>query len=64
MTSRGVIDWTHRWEVMGHWRKCKGIGKDREGVYCEPNATWIKEYVKGPEDAELIKKVRIIKGEK
>jgi len=56
----GEIDWSHRWEVRGHWRKCDGIGKDREGKRCVNNFTWVKEHEKGPEDLPLIKKTRII----
>lgn len=54
------IDWTHRWEVSGHWRKISGIGKDREGNYCIEGFTWIIEHERGPEDKVLIKKTRII----
>lgn len=54
------IDWSHRWEVRGHWRKCATIGKDREGKYGVKGFTWVSSHERGPEDAPLIKKTRII----
>lgn len=54
-------DYSHRWEVRGHWRVCKGIGKDRQGEYCVNGFTWVKPHEKGPEDKPLIKKTRIKK---
>jgi hypothetical protein len=63
MTSKGVIDWSHRWEVAGHWRKIDGIGKNREGEYVEEGWTWVRDFVKGPEDKELVKKTRVFVGE-
>ena len=56
----GPLDWTHRWEVMGHWRRVKGIGKNREGIYETIGFTWIGNYIKGPENKPLIQKTRII----
>lgn len=55
------IDWSHRWEVRGHWRKVKGLGKDREGVYGVRGFTWIKAHVKGNADKPLVKKTRVVK---
>lgn len=60
---RGTIDWSHRWEVMGHWRRVSGIGKDRNGVHCLPGLTWVREHEKGPEEAVLVKKMRVIDDE-
>lgn len=57
-----AIDWTHRWAVRGHWREIKGLGKDRDGNYCVENMTWVSEYEKGPEDAPLVKKTRVVGG--
>ena len=57
----GVVDWTHRWEVRGHWRSVSGIGKDRDGNYNQSGWTWVKNHVKGPEKAPLIKKTYIVK---
>ncbi len=54
------IDWSHRWRVMGHWRKIDRIGKDRAGNYNINDFTWVKDYVKGLEKLPLIEKKRII----
>lgn len=54
------IDWSHRWEVRGHWRKVSGIGKNRNGDYVIPQHTWVKDFVKGPENKVLIKKKRVL----
>jgi hypothetical protein len=56
-----AIDWKHRWEVRGHWRKVEGgLGKDRAGDYCVSGYTWVVDFIKGPEDAPLIKKTRLV----
>lgn len=55
-----AVDWTHRWEVRGHWRKVERIGKDPEGNYCIPGMTWVRPSVKGPEKAPLVHKTRHI----
>lgn len=55
----GKLDWSHKWEVRGHWRACQGVGKDREGVYCVKDFTWVIPHVKG--EGELVKKTRVIK---
>jgi len=55
------IDWSHQWTVRGHWRNITGkIGKDRDG---NPMAdyTWINNYIKGPEHAPLVNKVRVVR---
>jgi len=54
------IDWSHRFEVRGHWRKVDTIGKDREGLYCVEGFTWVKEHVRGPEHLPVIKKTRVV----
>lgn len=51
------IDWSHKWEVRGHWRKTTTIGKDREGNYVINGFTWVKQHEKGK--GELVKKTRI-----
>lgn len=64
------IDWSHQWEVRGHWRNFylnhetgeidySKPGKNREGDYCIKGSTWVKEHVKGDENKPLIKKTRI-----
>lgn len=51
------IKWSHSWEVMGHWRIAKGIGKGRDGNYDQLNRTWVLPHVKG--EGDLVKKTRI-----
>ena len=57
------IDWSHRWEVRGFWRKTDGIGKNREGIYCIPKFTWVKDHVRGPDGKPLVKKTRLVVSE-
>jgi len=57
------VDWTHRWEVRGHWRKITGIGKDREGQYCVNGLTWVVPHEKGPDDKPVVRKQRLVKNE-
>ena len=57
---KNKIDWSHSWEVRGHWRKCTGIGKDRDGSYSVSGYTWIVNHVKG--SGELVKKHRVFVG--
>lgn len=57
--GNGKFDFTHRFEVRGHWRKVSAIGKDRDGVYQIPGFTWVKDFVKGPEDQPIAKKTRL-----
>lgn len=59
-TLGGSVDWSHRWEVCGHWRRISGIGKDRTGKYCVGGFTWVFPYEKGPESAPLVIKTRIV----
>jgi hypothetical protein len=56
----GHIDYTHRFEVEGHWRVVSGVGKDREGVYQVAGRTWVVPHTRGPEDAPLIPKIRVL----
>jgi hypothetical protein len=62
ITAGGKVDFSHRWEVRGHWRKVNGIGKDREGAYGIHGFTWVAPCVKGPEALPLITKVRWVAG--
>jgi hypothetical protein len=58
------VNWSHRWNVRGHWRWLKNpqtIGKNREGEYCVQGRTWVKHSVKGPEHVPIVKKQRIVK---
>ena len=54
------INWSHRWEVMGHWRKVSGLGKDERGIYGLRGLTWVKPHTKGPDEKELVKKIRLV----
>lgn len=58
LTASGTLDWSHRWEVRGHWRHVRGIGKDRAGDYIVYGFTWVKDFVKGPQDKPLVVKTR------
>lgn len=49
--------YSHRFDVRGHWRKVKTIGKDPEGTYCIPGHTWVSPFKKG--QGNYIKKDRI-----
>lgn len=60
--SQGVhVDWSHRWEVRGHWRQFGGLGKDRDGNYSVNGFTWVVHHEKGPEHLPLVKKTRFVK---
>jgi hypothetical protein len=61
--NNGKVDFSHRWEVRGHWRRVAGMGKNREGNYEVRGLTWIKDFVKGPEELPLIQKLRWIPGQ-
>jgi hypothetical protein len=40
------IAWTHCFDVCGHWRKVKGIGKNRQGERTVKGYTWISPFEK------------------
>lgn len=52
-------DFSHCFEVRGHWRSIKGVGLNRLGVRCVNGATWVRPHKKG-DDGEVIGKSRII----
>lgn len=56
------VDWTHRWEVRGHWRNidATAIGKNRDGEYGVVGMTWVKEHTKGPEELPVVNKLRVV----
>jgi hypothetical protein len=56
----GPIDYSHRFEIRGHWRKILGIGKDRNGSYGIKGFTWVVPHEKGPEHKPLVRKQRVI----
>jgi hypothetical protein len=65
-----TIDWSHRWEVRGHWRMLPiegtdtpdltRVGKNRDGEFLSAGYTWVSDHVRGPETVPLIKKTRIV----
>lgn len=57
-----VLVLSHRWEVRGHWRSISGLGKDETGNYIVRGLTWVAAHEKGPEQARLVKKTRLIGG--
>jgi hypothetical protein len=57
------IDWKHCWEVSGHFRRIRGLGKDRSGQRRLPNITWVVPHIRGDIDMPLIKKERLFPGE-
>lgn len=61
LTQGAEIDWSHRWEVRGHWRKIELLGKDRSGEYCVNGFTWVKDHIRGPEHLPIVKKTRVVK---
>lgn len=54
------IDWSHRWKVRGHWRKCNSVGKDRNGEYGVDGFTWVIDHIRGPEEKQLIEKTYLL----
>ena len=42
------INWTHRWDVAGHWR-----------AYKDGKRVWIASYIKGPDDKPFVPGVRV-----
>lgn len=57
------IDWSHRFEVRGHWRKINTTGKDRAGTYCVDGFTWVVNHERGPDHLPIVKKVRIVEAD-
>ena len=56
------VDWSHRWEVRGHWRYYRTpgfIGYNEAGEYCEEGRTWIRASEKGKGD--MVKKSRVVR---
>lgn len=53
------MEFSHRFEVRGHWRKVRRLGRDQNGNVIE-GRTWVRPCVKGPETKPLIKKIRTL----
>lgn len=60
ITAGGKIDWSHRWEVRGHWRRVATVGKDRTGEYTVKGFTWVEQHTRGPDEAPLVVKTRVV----
>jgi len=54
------VNWSHRWEVSGHWRLCEGLGKDQFGDRSIQGFTWVNAHEKGPASKDLKLKSRNI----
>ena len=54
------INFTHSFEVRGHWRKIKGTGVNRSGDRTVENATWIRAYIKGDLTQPAVVKTRVV----
>lgn len=57
------VQWSHSWFVRGHWRVLHDpltIGKNRAGQYCQKGFTWVIDHIKGPDDKEVIDKIRVL----
>jgi hypothetical protein len=54
------IEWSHRWEVQGHWMKCRKTGKDREGNYNVKGFTWRVNHEKGKKNSPVVRKLRYV----
>ena len=55
-----TIEYTHAFEVGGHWRKIKGIGLNRLGERVVGGATWVRPYTKGMQATPLLVKTRYV----
>lgn len=53
-------DYRYRWEVRGHWRACRHIGKDPTGSYGVEGKTWVVPHICGPAGKPILKKLRVI----
>lgn len=63
----GLVDWSCRWLVTGHWRHFEGYGDhprhhatadimtpgEPRCVTCDQRITWIKPFIKGPDGKPL-----------
>lgn len=57
-SSESSREYSHRWEVRGHWRQIKSVGFGPDGEVIS-GKTWVHEHVKGPEEKEIVKKIRV-----
>ena len=58
--TMGRVNWSHSFSVCGHWRRTKGIGKDRQGVRCVDKYTWVVPHEKITH-LNKVNKLRVVK---
>jgi hypothetical protein len=56
--QRSAVEYSHRWQVRGHWRRVRGCGHDENGNRII-GKTWVRECVRGPSDKPIVKKTTI-----
>lgn len=56
--SENHIEWKHSWKVSGHWRKVKGMGKNRYNERVVFGKTWVIPTIKG--NGILIEKTKVV----
>lgn len=56
------VEYACRWEVRGHWRRTRCLGKDPTGAYGVDGRTWVRSHVKGPEGKPLARRTRLVPG--
>lgn len=63
--GRDSREYDHRFWVRGHWRFFKDesrMGHDSQGNSIS-GRTWVKAYIKGPDDKPLIKRIHVVNKE-
>lgn len=61
--KNGNLHYSFSWVVRGHYRKLHNpdsIGLNREGERCVPGMTWVETYMKGDENAPLLKRTTVV----
>lgn len=56
--SHKLCKFDFRFEVMGHWRRIKGLGKNMFGEKNQTSRTWVDAHERGPKDRPLKKQIR------
>lgn len=59
LVTKKKLEFSHRFEVRGHWRKVNRFGHDQNGNLIQ-GKTWVRPCIKGPETKPLVKKIRVI----
>jgi len=55
--DKKIFNYSHEFDVRGHWRKVARLGKNHLGDYCIKGATWVNNFRKG--SGEYVKKSRL-----